>query len=609
MKIYAASLHKIFILICCSIIATTVSAQNKLGDNLGKHIAQKDLDLKGHSISAVQLVNAKNLIIGTTGSVVNESVAMQVNGSNKTILIPRVTNLLSGTTPSIPAVNAVEGMIVYDLATHKFYVRNHTNWISFDSGKLANGQIYIGDISGNLSQVTLNGDVTINNTGLSSIGNSRVVTNSLAEKAVTALKIAPGAAGQYLQTNAAGTGIGWITSDYLDLVNRQTNIKGLKTFVSDSGLVAEGNSSSFMPVVTPGSRMIWYPSRSSFRAGSFAANQLLNTSIGYYSTAFGVGSSATNQYTFAAGKGLANGGRSTALGNSNANLIGSFASGYSSATNNYATSFGNGQASGQYAVAGGYGHATGQYAIAIGWVYTRASGDNSVAFGYSANTNGMSGSFLFGPTINSTAVMSTAPNQWMALFDAGYKFYSNSTATIGVSLSAGGSSWATLSDKRRKENFISVDAQNILAKIDTMFLGSWNYKGQTPGQFRHYGPMAQDFYAAFGKDTYGSIGNDTTIAAADIDGITLIAIKGLIKSSDSLQIQLSKAHDNNIALEKILDEQRLVHANLIAQFKARIQQSQSEANRKLLKAVARNRRGVRKIISIAASSGSLELTP
>lgn len=73
-----------------------------------------------------------------------------------------------------------------------------------------------------------------------------------------------------------------------------------------------------------------------------------------------------------------------------------------------------------------------------------------------------------------------------------------------------------------------------------MRLVSWNYKRQDPAQYRHYGPMAQDFYAAFGKDKYGNIGNDTTINSADFDGVNMIAIQALEKRTARQQQQFDQ---------------------------------------------------------------------
>jgi hypothetical protein len=83
------------------------------------------------------------------------------------------------------------------------------------------------------------------------------------------------------------------------------------------------------------------------------------------------------------------------------------------------------------------------------------------------------------------------------------------------------------SDRTRKENFRKVDAQAVLDKLRGMDITSWNYIGHDPKEFRHYGPMAQDFFAAFGHDEVGAIGTDTTINSGDITGILMIGLKGL----------------------------------------------------------------------------------
>ncbi|HRB14027.1 MAG TPA: tail fiber domain-containing protein, partial [Vicinamibacteria bacterium] len=83
------------------------------------------------------------------------------------------------------------------------------------------------------------------------------------------------------------------------------------------------------------------------------------------------------------------------------------------------------------------------------------------------------------------------------------------------------------SDRNKKENLRDVNAQEILAKLRGMSVTSWNYIGHDPKEFRHYGPMAQDFFAAFGRDEVGAIGTETTINSGDIAGILMIGLKGL----------------------------------------------------------------------------------
>ena len=164
-----------------------------------------------------------------------------------------------------------------------------------------------------------------------------------------------------------------------------------------------------------------------------------------------------------------------------------------------------------------------------------ANADNSVALGTLVFTNGKKGAFVFGDNNKNMQLASTADNQMSMRFTGGYQFFSNSQLSTGVRLNAGGNSWVILSDVNKKENFSPVDGEAFLEKIGAMPLSSWNYKGQDPKIFRHYGPMAQDFFKAFGQDSYGNIGTDTTINKADLEGVNLIAIQALVKRTQRLR--------------------------------------------------------------------------
>jgi Chaperone of endosialidase len=108
-----------------------------------------------------------------------------------------------------------------------------------------------------------------------------------------------------------------------------------------------------------------------------------------------------------------------------------------------------------------------------------------------------------------------------------------------------------------KEKVTLTDGEDFLKKISLMKLGSWNYISQNPLKQRHYGPMAQDFYAAFGKDEFGTIGNDTTINSADFDGVNLIAIQALEKRTQKIE-KLEKENEElrkmMLQLRKEMDE-------------------------------------------------------
>lgn len=77
------------------------------------------------------------------------------------------------------------------------------------------------------------------------------------------------------------------------------------------------------------------------------------------------------------------------------------------------------------------------------------------------------------------------------------------------------------SDRNVKENFAPVNPQAVLESLAAMPISRWNFikdEADTP----HIGPMAQDFYAAFGMGT-----DDTHIGMIDADGVALAAIQGL----------------------------------------------------------------------------------
>ena len=78
-----------------------------------------------------------------------------------------------------------------------------------------------------------------------------------------------------------------------------------------------------------------------------------------------------------------------------------------------------------------------------------------------------------------------------------------------------------------KERFLPVDGTAVLEKLNDIPVSSWNYIGQDAARFRHYGCVAQDFFAAFGHDGLGTIGSETTLTGSDVDGILMAAIQGM----------------------------------------------------------------------------------
>ncbi|MCC6823360.1 MAG: tail fiber domain-containing protein [Verrucomicrobia subdivision 3 bacterium] len=120
----------------------------------------------------------------------------------------------------------------------------------------------------------------------------------------------------------------------------------------------------------------------------------------------------------------------------------------------------------------------------------------------------------------------------------------------GARLTDGGV-WADNSDRNTKENLTPVNPSEILERVASLPVQGWNYKVEGP-EVRHIGPMAQDFYAAFGTGH-----DDKHLAALDSAGVALAAIQGLNQKLEASQRENSALQERVEKLEKLL--QKLVN--------------------------------------------------
>jgi hypothetical protein len=197
---------------------------------------------------------------------------------------------------------------------------------------------------------------------------------------------------------------------------------------------------------------------------------------------------------------------------------------YNQASGDYSTISGgdDNEASGWRASVGGgwYNRASGEHATIPGGEDNLASGARSFAAGTSAWAT-HDGSFVWSCTSGGTN--STAANEFVARAYGGFRFYTASGTGTGARLAPGGGSWTSLSDRNFKENIEPVDPVDILERLASLDVTTWNYKSQD-ASIRHMGPMAQDFYSAFG------LGEDEKgITSVDADGVGLAAIQGLYR--------------------------------------------------------------------------------
>ncbi len=191
-------------------------------------------------------------------------------------------------------------------------------------------------------------------------------------------------------------------------------------------------------------------------------------------------------------------------------------------------------------VLGGAGNmASGDYSAVPGGSYNMAAGTHSFAAGTNAHANNV-GCFVWADDSSGSGFDCNTNNAFYARAAGGFNLYSNSSAATGVQLAAGSGSWTSLSDRAAKAHISTVDPQAILASVVAMPVSTWNYNAQDAA-IRHIGPMAQDFYAAFGLGE-----TDKGISTVDAQGVALAAIQGL---NEKLDDQLQKKDARIAALE------------------------------------------------------------
>jgi trimeric autotransporter adhesin len=295
--------------------------------------------------------------------------------------------------------------------------------------------------------------------------------------------------------------------------------------------VSYGNLGIGTPIHTgSGLRTMWYPWRGAFRSGEAMGNEWDHDNLGFYSFAGGLGSRARGIYGIAWGnQSVADAQASVALGQGNV-VHGTSpdfgTAGVALGASNQVFKIG-GVAIGWEARSGRTGSPTGgggEGAVAIGRRVS-AIANFSVALGVRAVAE-HAGAFVWGSTTTAGAlptdsIRSTATGQFSIRAVGGIRLLTNQAMSSGVTMSAGGSTWNAVSDRDRKENFALVDGEDVLARLRSVPVTSWNYIAEGR-QTRHIGPMAQDWHAAFALND-----DPLTINQGDFDGVNLAAIQAL----------------------------------------------------------------------------------
>jgi len=182
---------------------------------------------------------------------------------------------------------------------------------------------------------------------------------------------------------------------------------------------------------------------------------------------------------------------------------------------------------------GGFNNkATGDYATIPGGYVNNAAGTYSFAAGARASA-ALTGTFVWSDgSDGDTILTATRAYQFLARAWGGYTLWTNAAGTVGATLAPGSGTWASASDRNMKTNIARVDDAAVLDEVVRLPIDRWSYV--TERGVRHVGPMAQDFYAAFGVGE-----DDKHITSIDEDGVALAAIKALHAENADLRARLA----------------------------------------------------------------------
>jgi hypothetical protein len=179
--------------------------------------------------------------------------------------------------------------------------------------------------------------------------------------------------------------------------------------------------------------------------------------------------------------------------------------------------------------------------------YLNAATNYAFAAGRRAKANHQ-GTFVWGDSYDGD-VASSANNQFTVRASGGSRFYSDTALSAGVSLAAGGTAWAVISDRNVKKNFQPVNSREVLERLAALPITRWNYKWESDDGVPHLGPMAQDFKAAFYPGT-----DDKSITTQEADGVALAAIQGLNLKVEQKNAEIAELKTRLEKLEQLMNQ-------------------------------------------------------
>lgn len=102
-----------------------------------------------------------------------------------------------------------------------------------------------------------------------------------------------------------------------------------------------------------------------------------------------------------------------------------------------------------------------------------------------------------------------------------------------------------LVQRRRRPELIepprppAADADEVLRRLAELPIGYWTY-GWEDAEVRHLGPMAQDFWEAFGLGT-----TDRRMSTVDVNGVLIASVKALLQRVEALEAEMARHVDRD----------------------------------------------------------------
>lgn len=121
-----------------------------------------------------------------------------------------------------------------------------------------------------------------------------------------------------------------------------------------------------------------------------------------------------------------------------------------------------------------------------------------------------------------------------------YKFYTNTSNTVGVSLDQNDVSWNVMCDSAIKKDFKLADYSKVYEQFKKTNINTWTMKLDTIGKKRYVGVIAQDFWDIMNKGLGIKTKSKKVISQTNMDGVIMCILKEQAILIEELQEKVKK---------------------------------------------------------------------